>query len=195
MARFRTYLNDTNNSELLLSTACADCQTEFAQYKLAANYFLDMIFINFVIMIDWKLCRLYCHTFWHWKNRALLELLVVQLISSAVEFGRFSLISLVCVHSVTCLDEFWPFLEGLFVILVLGSKTMENFEKTAINGVIKSGEDQRNLFNPMIDGVRWSEKHGDKIEKLWQYLPNWMSKTLVTVAVFLVASSIRGKYN
>lgn len=79
-------------------------------------------------------------------------------------------------------------------ILTCGCVDMDKSQINAAIGVGKADNGQANLFNPMIDGVRWSEKHGDKIEKLWQFLPNWMSKTLVTVAVFLVASSIRGKY-
>lgn len=62
------------------------------------------------------------------------------------------------------------------------------------NGVYKLVENESNGYNPMVDGVRWSEKYNNEIERLWRYLPNWMTKTLVTVAVFLIASSIRGKF-
>lgn len=75
------------------------------------------------------------------------------------------------------------------------SLNMGKSTKSSTNGVNKSvGENQENVYNPMIEGVRWSEKHSDKIENVWKYLPNWMTQTLVTVAVFLIASSIRGKF-
>lgn len=68
---------------------------------------------------------------------------------------------------------------------------MDKEEINPENGVYKL---ERNRLNPMVDGVRWSEKCSNEIERLWRHLPNWMTKALVTIAVFLIASSIRGKF-
>ena len=48
-------------------------------------------------------------------------------------------------------------------------------------------------YNPMVEGVRWTENYADKIEKLWGKLPSFVGTFLATFAVFIVGSSLRGK--
>lgn len=48
------------------------------------------------------------------------------------------------------------------------------------------------IFNPMEQGVRWTEKYAGDIEKLWKSLPHWLSRVLATVAVLVLASGLHG---
>lgn len=50
-------------------------------------------------------------------------------------------------------------------------------------------------YNPMTEGVRWSEKYDQTLERLWSRLPRVVSTTLATVAVFLMGTSIQGTHN
>lgn len=47
-------------------------------------------------------------------------------------------------------------------------------------------------FNPMVEGVRWTETYSDKIEKIWSKLPNSVGTFIATIAIFLVGSSLKG---
>lgn len=50
----------------------------------------------------------------------------------------------------------------------------------------------KNGYNPLIEGVRWTERYASSIEKFWKRIPNWMGQILVTIAVFILASGIQG---
>lgn len=54
------------------------------------------------------------------------------------------------------------------------------------------GEKLKNGYNPMLEGVRWSERYASQIEKLWKFIPNWLGQIFVTIAIFLLASGIQG---
>lgn len=57
---------------------------------------------------------------------------------------------------------------------------------------ISFGEKLKNGYDPMVEGVRWSERYARRIEHYWNYIPNWLAKILATIAVFLLASGIQG---
>lgn len=50
-----------------------------------------------------------------------------------------------------------------------------------------------NGYNPMIEGVRWSERYASSLERVWKYIPNWLGQMMITIAIFLLASGIQGK--
>lgn len=54
------------------------------------------------------------------------------------------------------------------------------------------GEKLKNRYNPMLEGVRWSERYTHQIEQLWKFIPSWLGQIFVTIAIFLLASGIQG---
>lgn len=69
---------------------------------------------------------------------------------------------------------------------------MTNSDVQPIDQRISFSENSKNSFNPMIDGIRWSERYSPKIEQIWKYIPNWLRKVFVFFAIFLLASGIQG---
>ena len=67
------------------------------------------------------------------------------------------------------------------------TKTKDFYERPLLDKL-------KNGYHPMTEGVRWSEKYADKLEKWYTKLPRFVSSALATVAVFLLASSLQGKY-
>lgn len=51
---------------------------------------------------------------------------------------------------------------------------------------------KRIFLNPMIEGVRWTERYSDSIEKFWLKLPNFVTTIIATFAVFTFGSTLRG---
>lgn len=47
-------------------------------------------------------------------------------------------------------------------------------------------------YNPMTEGVRWSEKYDTTFERIWSRIPRIVSTTLGTIAVFLLGTSLQG---
>ncbi|XP_029728319.2 uncharacterized protein LOC115266341 [Aedes albopictus] len=53
----------------------------------------------------------------------------------------------------------------------------------------------KKLFkDPLIEGVRWIERYGSTIDKFWSTLPEYIRNSLATMAIFLMASSIKGDW-
>lgn len=52
---------------------------------------------------------------------------------------------------------------------------------------------QRTIYNPMLEGVRWTERYSDSIEKFWLKLPDFVTTFIATLAVFTFGSTLRGK--
>lgn len=53
------------------------------------------------------------------------------------------------------------------------------------------------IFNnrdPLVEGVRWTENYADVFEKSWKLLPSFMRTLIVTVAIFLLGTTLRGIY-
>lgn len=66
-------------------------------------------------------------------------------------------------------------------------------EKTEpTNESISFSEKLKMGYDPMMEGVRWTERYHRRIEKVWNYIPNWLAQILATIAVFLLASGIQG---
>lgn len=53
-------------------------------------------------------------------------------------------------------------------------------------------ERMKDGYNPMTEGVRWSEKYDNTIERIWSRMPRVVSTTLATIAVFLLGTSMQG---
>lgn len=53
-------------------------------------------------------------------------------------------------------------------------------------------EKLKNGYNPMIEGVRWTERYATQIERIWNHIPNLLRQTIIFVSIFLLASSIQG---
>lgn len=68
----------------------------------------------------------------------------------------------------------------------------QNISKKCVNEVETPAQPIKYVFNPMEQGVRWTEKYAGDIEKLWKSLPHWLSQVLATMAVFLLASGLHG---
>jgi len=50
------------------------------------------------------------------------------------------------------------------------------------------------LFDPMTEGVKWSERHADKIERFWNIMPDYLSKFIATLAVFTFGATLKGEW-
>lgn len=48
-------------------------------------------------------------------------------------------------------------------------------------------------YHPMTEGVRWSERYADQLERGWAKLPKSARTFLATLVVFLMGTSIQGK--
>ncbi|XP_055299710.1 lathosterol oxidase-like [Sitodiplosis mosellana] len=68
--------------------------------------------------------------------------------------------------------------------------------KTVEQKDLTIGEKVKNGYNPMMEGVRWSERSffASRIEQIWKYIPNWLGQIFVTIAIFLFASGIQGDW-
>ncbi|XP_055600534.1 uncharacterized protein LOC129749552 [Uranotaenia lowii] len=56
-------------------------------------------------------------------------------------------------------------------------------------------EDKKGQFkNPFIEGVRWIERYATALDSFWATLPEYIRNTVATVAIFLMASSIKGDW-
>lgn len=49
-------------------------------------------------------------------------------------------------------------------------------------------------YNPMEEGVRWTEKYADDLERIWKKTPVFLQKLLVVLAVLLLGSSLKGEF-
>lgn len=48
-------------------------------------------------------------------------------------------------------------------------------------------------YNPMEEGVRWTEKYSDDLEGMWRRMPVFLQKLCVVLAVALLGSSLKGE--
>lgn len=60
------------------------------------------------------------------------------------------------------------------------------------NKGISFGEKWKNGYNPMMEGIRWTERYATHIENFWNRIPNWLSQMLIFMSIFLLASGIQG---
>lgn len=49
-------------------------------------------------------------------------------------------------------------------------------------------------YNPMEEGVRWTEKYADTLESTWNRIPVFLQKVLVVLAIALLGSSLKGEW-
>lgn len=49
-------------------------------------------------------------------------------------------------------------------------------------------------YNPMEEGVRWTEKYADTLESMWNRIPVFLQKVLVVLAIALLGSSLKGEW-
>lgn len=47
-------------------------------------------------------------------------------------------------------------------------------------------------YNPMTEGVRWTEKYTEKIEKILSKMPKFVTNILATLAIFILGTSLQG---
>lgn len=47
-------------------------------------------------------------------------------------------------------------------------------------------------YNPMEEGVRWTEKYADTLESTWKRIPVLLQKVLVVLAIAILGSSLKG---
>lgn len=80
----------------------------------------------------------------------------------------------------------------LFFLSENGNKMAQNSSEQCLNQTEMSAKQIKYVFNPMEQGVRWTEKYALDIEKLWKSIPPWMGQVLATIAVFLLASCLHG---
>lgn len=62
-----------------------------------------------------------------------------------------------------------------------------------VQSKLKKGFDK--LFrgkNPMIEGVRWSEKYSNTLETAWIILPKWLANSILTTIIFVLAAGMQG---
>ncbi|XP_059617724.1 uncharacterized protein LOC132262467 [Phlebotomus argentipes] len=49
-------------------------------------------------------------------------------------------------------------------------------------------------YNPMTDGVKWTEYCGERLEKIWNRIPNILGHFLATVAIFAFGATLKGEW-
>lgn len=59
---------------------------------------------------------------------------------------------------------------------------------------LRLDDDLKNGYNPMIEGVRWTERYADQMDRIWSHIPVWLGKIIVFISIFLLGSSIQGIY-
>lgn len=97
-------------------------------------------------------------------------------------------------RAVFFLQFFFKKISIKFCYLLIAFNMTFSKGKTVENESITFAEKLRNGYNPMVDGVRWSDRYAIQLEKLWKYMPNWLAKIFVTIAVFVFASGIQGEF-
>lgn len=55
-------------------------------------------------------------------------------------------------------------------------------------------ENVKSASNPLMDGVRWTERYSKQIERIWRYVPKSLQKVFVFLAIFFLASGIQGNF-
>lgn len=55
-------------------------------------------------------------------------------------------------------------------------------------------ERMKDGYNPMTEGVRWTEKYDKALERIWSRIPRIISTTLATIAIFFLGTSMHGTY-
>lgn len=48
--------------------------------------------------------------------------------------------------------------------------------------------------DPLVEGVRWTENYADVFEKSWKLIPSFVSTSILTTAIFLLGSTLRGMF-
>lgn len=48
-------------------------------------------------------------------------------------------------------------------------------------------------YNPMEEGVRWTEKYADDLERMWRKTPGFLQKFIFVLAIALLGSSLKGE--
>lgn len=48
-------------------------------------------------------------------------------------------------------------------------------------------------YNPMEEGVRWTEKYSDDLERMWKKMPVFLQKVCFVTVIALLGSSLKGK--
>lgn len=49
-----------------------------------------------------------------------------------------------------------------------------------------------NKRDPLVEGVRWTENYADVLEKSWKLIPSFVRTLILTTAIFLLGSTLRG---
>lgn len=49
-------------------------------------------------------------------------------------------------------------------------------------------------YNPMLEGVRWSEKYDPELARIFGNVPVFLQKVIVVIAILLLGSSLKGKF-
>lgn len=52
-----------------------------------------------------------------------------------------------------------------------------------------------NARDPLVEGVRWTENYADVFEKSWKLIPSFVRTLILTTAIFLLGSTLRGMFN
>ncbi|XP_019559580.3 uncharacterized protein LOC109428319 [Aedes albopictus] len=53
---------------------------------------------------------------------------------------------------------------------------------------------KRTYKNPLLEGVRWSEKYSKRLSILWAILPEYLRNLIIVTAVFLLATTLKGDW-
>lgn len=53
-------------------------------------------------------------------------------------------------------------------------------------------EKMKHGYDPMIEGVRWSERYAERLERMWAKLPGFVGRTLAATAILMLGSSVQG---
>lgn len=66
-------------------------------------------------------------------------------------------------------------------------KLVKNKKKTIFEKIFKSRD-------PLVEGVRWTENYADVFEKSWKLIPSFVRTLILTTAIFLFGSTLRGMF-
>lgn len=75
-----------------------------------------------------------------------------------------------------------------------GSKTCSKQTAAPFSKSAPISEKMKHGYDPMIEGVRWSERYAERLEWMWSKMPGFVGRTLATTAIFMLGSSVQGDY-
>lgn len=53
---------------------------------------------------------------------------------------------------------------------------------------------QKWMYHPMTDGVKWTEYCAERLDKIWNRIPNFLGHFIATLAIFAFGATLKGEW-